>query len=63
MISRACGMRSGDGEGIHNFSQIFEQNIKLLRPKLRPDNNIKVNLNYNVNMYCELAHDRMQRVC
>lgn len=62
MISPACGMRRGDGEVIQNFSQILEQNIKPLRPKRRPGNNIKVNLNYNVNMYCELAHDRMQRV-
>ena len=32
------------------------------RPKRRRDNNIKVNLKYNVNMYCELAHDRLQRI-
>jgi len=62
VVSRACGMRKGDGEDIHNFSQILEQNIQLLRPKRRRDNNIKLHLKYNINMYCELAHDRMQRI-
>jgi hypothetical protein len=61
VISWACGMRRVDGDGLYNFSPILEQNRQRLRSKRRRDNNIKVNLKYNVNVYCELAHDRMQR--
>jgi hypothetical protein len=44
------------------LSQIVEQNRQLMRPKRRLNNNIKANIKYDVNMYCELARDRTQRI-